>query len=193
MRLVRVATGEARPFSALPAELQEKALEKNIDCNVQDSFWYECIFDYAKEVARIIGIQIENIYFSGFWSQGDGACFTGTYRYRKGALAEIKKYAPLDRELHGIAERLQNIQRRAFYGIYASIEHRGHYYHSGCMRVEMECERPFDEEGIKENLRWFADWIYSQLEKEYEYQTGEGLREYFTDSDILFDEDGDMV
>ena len=51
--------------------------------------------------------QKPSIWFSGFWSQGDGASFEGYWSHSKGAAARIRDYAPMDATLHGIADRLQ--------------------------------------------------------------------------------------
>ena len=54
------------------------------------------------------------IWFRGFWSQGDGACFEGAYAYVRGATVGIRAHAPQDNELHRIVDTLQAIQRRNF-------------------------------------------------------------------------------
>ena len=119
------------------------------------------------------------IFFSGFSSQGDGACFEGRYRYKKGALAKIHAEAPKDVELQRIAKGLQDVQRRHFYRLEALCEHRGHYCHSGCMAVEVrhEEDRYRDigdaEDDVTQLLRDFADWIYKQLEAEHDYRTSD--------------------
>src|SRR3546814_12883100 len=69
------------------------------------------------------------IQFRGFWSQGDGASFEGRWHHAKGSVVKIKAYAPKDAELHDIAARLNAIQRRNFYQLYAIITQRGHYCH----------------------------------------------------------------
>lgn len=140
-----------------------------------DYDWYAAVYEYAKECAKLMGIEIYRIYFSGFWSQGDGACFEGRYAYQKGAIKAIKQHAPLDTTLHHIAKDLQLAQRPAFYRLCANVKQRGHYSHSGCTDIEVyNREAPYDdvkqEEDIKEALRDFMDWIYNQLEKEYEFQ-----------------------
>jgi hypothetical protein len=64
------------------------------------------------------------IWFSGFWSQGDGAAFEGNLNHAKGVTASIRDYAPQDTTLHGIADRFQAIQRRNFYQLAAEASHR---------------------------------------------------------------------
>jgi hypothetical protein len=38
-----------------------------------DYEWYTSVYDDATEIARLMGIEIKDIGFSGFSSQGDGA------------------------------------------------------------------------------------------------------------------------
>lgn len=162
-----------------------------------DSDWWEYIFDDAKTIATLFGLDIERVFFSGFSSQGDGACFEGGYQYKKGALAAVKAYAPLDTELHRIVKALQEVQRKAFYRLGASTKHRGHYYHSGCMAIDVchidDSWRDIGalEDDIAECLRDFADWIYRQLEREYEYQNSdEQVDEAIRANGYTFTEDG---
>ena len=62
-------------------ELSDTAKESARDWYRSDPFpdWHEFVIDGAKEVGALLGIEIDNIWFSGFSSQGDGACFTGSY------------------------------------------------------------------------------------------------------------------
>jgi len=75
--------------------------------------------------------------FSGFWSQGDEACFEGYFSHAKGAAAHIHDYAPTDATLHSIADRLKAIQRRNFYQLVAEASHRGRYYYEYTMSVDV--------------------------------------------------------
>jgi len=149
--------------------------------------WHEFVFDDAKAIAKIIGIEIDDIRYSGFWSQGDGASFTGYYGYAKGAAAAIREYAPRDTELHAIADKLAHVQRKHFYALQAAIAQFGRYVHEMSMSVDVDRGdgkefatgdyvsgryQPSDaEDSITEAMRDFARWIYRTLEKEYEYQS----------------------
>ena len=193
-------------------ELDDTAKEKARDWYRQSVFSEPCdwqfVFEDAKRAADILGIDIDlrrgsrepAIYFSGFCNQGDGACFEGSYRYAKGATKKIREYAPQGTELHRIADELQNIQRRNFYKLHATMRHHGHYSHSGCMSVSVEHEDdPYRdigdaEDDITQLMRDFADWIYDQLEKEYEYQCSDNVvEESIIANEYEFDEDGDRV
>jgi len=167
-------------FDELSDQAKEKARAWWREGALHDG-WWECVYADAKNVAELFGLDIEHIWFSGFSRQGDGACFEGDYRYKKGALAAVKAYAPQDTDLHYVVKALQDAQRKAFYKLGATTKHRGHYYHSGCMGVDV-ChldDRWRDigstEDDIKKALRDFADWIYRQLEREYEYQTSDEI------------------
>ncbi len=167
---------EAYKFNELSEEAQEKVLRQFWDINVNDDFWHECTIDDCKEIAKIIGIDITHIYFRGFSSQGDGACFEGSYSYKIGSVKEIMAYAPQDKELHEIAKTLAEIQRKHFYRINATIKHRGHYYHAYCTDIDIyDTEDQYKvldcTEEIKTVLRDFMNWIYSQLNKQYDYLT----------------------
>lgn len=149
--------------------------------------WHESVFDMAKEAAKIIGIDIDDIRYSGFWSQGDGASFTGSYAYVKGAAAAIRKEFPTATELHNIADRLADAQRRHFYQLRADISQSGRYVHEMTMKVDVEradgkelatgkyvhgrYQPPVAEESVTESMWDFARWIYATLESEYEYQS----------------------
>lgn len=76
---------------ALSKERRDKLLEEYHDVNVEHGWWDSLIEDFAEQLTEV-GItadthevklmsgktrQDPNIYFSGFWSQGDGACFEG--------------------------------------------------------------------------------------------------------------------
>lgn len=87
--------------------------------------WWDAVYEDFERICEILGIRLKTtsvrlmgggmgqrlcIWFSGFWSQGDGACFEGYLSHSKGTAARIRGYAPLDRTLHGIADRLQAIR-----------------------------------------------------------------------------------
>lgn len=158
-------------------ELDDDAKDKAREWYREGAFdyeWWDCTYEDAKECGRLIGIEINKIYFSGFSCQGDGACFEGSYQYAKGADKAIRDHAPQDSRLHGIADDLQTIQRVNFYGLEARVKQRGHYSHEMCTEIDVfdkngDSASADTEEAIKDVLRDFMRWIYRQLETEYEY------------------------
>lgn len=153
--------------------------------------WYDFIYDDFEQICRILGVELKTrpvklmgggtrqqpcIYFSGFWSQGDGACFEARYAYAKGAARRIREHAPKDESLHRIADRLYGVQHANIFQLRADTRHRGHYYHAYCMEVSVERDSPNwqamtdgAEEAVTECLRDLAGWLYRQLEREWDY------------------------
>lgn len=140
--------------------------------------WYESVQEDLQQIGALIGFDIDQLYFSGFSSQGDGACFEGSLGYAKGASAAIREYAPLDTVLHDIADRWTALQKRNFYAIEGTVRRSGHYQHSGCTSFDFEDSRycyglttaAFDECEAEQIIRGLMDWVYGQLESEYKYQ-----------------------
>ena len=62
-------------FEELPKEMREKLIEKHQNINVEGVNWYQYTTEDWKKKLEEKGFTDEEIYFSGFWSQGDGACF----------------------------------------------------------------------------------------------------------------------
>jgi len=191
-------------FKELTPEAQQLVIDASRYFRVEDADWYEYLFDDFEEVCKCLGVEIAEgrhsvraIRFSGFCSQGDGASFEGQYRYRKGWRKALKAYAPVDEKLESIGEDLQEAQRQSRYNIDARVTVSGRYSNSGCMRVDAELwdeERPVGdetlnqgEESIKEALRRLADWLYSRLNDEHDYLTGdEYIRESLSESDAEY-------
>jgi hypothetical protein len=134
------------------------------------------------------GIRQEpRIYFSGFCSPGDGACFAGEFRGKLDMVEKIKEYAPLDKDLHNIAECLfVDFVQPYNASCRVDIMTFGRYSHSGTMSFEFnEYEtsegewEPVEDQGkmdvVVNNLRWLADWLYAKLEKEYEWLTSDEI------------------
>ena len=187
-------------FIDLSADAKENAVEKYRDTGIDFGFYAECVIEDAKEIAKILGIEIGQIYYSGFCSQGDGACFTGRWDYKNGSISKIKGYAPLDEELHRIAKELQKASGKQFYKVGCSITCRGHYYNEASMRCNvMHKECPYrDMSGIEDDitdaLADFAAWIYNRLEKEWEYQNSEeAIVEAIICNEYEYNREGEMI
>lgn len=176
------------------AELDEPAKEAARAWYREGGFdydWYDGVYADFEEICAILGVALRTrpvrlmaggsraapcIYFSGFWSQGDGACFEGHYAYARRAPAKIRDYAPQDAVLHQIANALQAAQRSNFYQLRAEVRHRGRYYHEYCMAIAVDRDSATNQEvtggaedTVIEALRDLARWLYRQLEAEHEH------------------------
>jgi hypothetical protein len=140
--------------------------------------WYDYVYEDAKAIGDILGFTIYRISFSGFYSQGDGASFVGSYSYVPGWRKRLKAYAPLDERVRAIGETLQDVQKPRLYGLRAMIGAMGRYGHEWTMTATVEDAdgrevSAAEDAAILECARDFSRWIYKQLEAEYEYLTGE--------------------
>lgn len=194
-------------FDELNDKAKEKAREWFREGNL-DYEWWDSLYEDADTCARLIGIEIDSrprnnpkamkrpqIYFTGFWSQGDGASYTGYYSYAKDGTKAIRRHAPEDKELHRIADELQALQRKNFYQLTAQIKQRGPYCHEMTMQIDVardgvDCSSDVEEE-VTQLLRDFARWIYRQLETEYEWlQSDQQIDESIRANEYTFDEHG---
>ena len=182
-------------FDELSDAAKERAREWYREGNL-DYDWWDTVYDDFSTLCEILGVELAThpvrlmgggtrqkpcIQFRGFWSQGDGASFEGRWRYAKGSVAKIKAYAPKDAELHDIAARLNAIQRRNFYQLYAIITQRGHYCHENTMQfdVRRDASEATADAGdiIAEAMRDLARWLYARLETEYEFLNSDEMVE----------------
>jgi hypothetical protein len=175
--------------------------------------WWDAVYDDFERICDILGIRLKttpvrlmgggtrakpSIWFSGFWSQGDGSCFEGYASYAVGAADRIRDYAPTDVNLHCIADRLQAVQRRNFYPLAAEVSHRGRYYHDYTMSVDVTRDSPTwqpptedADEIVIEALRDLARWLYRQLQAEYDHLTSdEAIEEGIIVNEYTFTEGG---
>ena len=204
---MRIKQTKVYQYDELSDKAKEKARDWYRDVNCEDSYWSECVIDDAATAAGLLGLDINQtayktmggetrykptIYFSGFWSQGDGACVEGTWRAKDVQADKLKAYAPQDKELHRIVDGLAELAKEYPDG-YFSVKHRGHYSHSGCTSFDVELPNEKEEELDYGSPEWktlqvklgededtliqlardFMDWIYKQLEKEWDYQNSD--------------------
>lgn len=172
-------------FEALSESDQQKILDNCRYYDIEDIERYNFIYADFKESMKAVGIRVDEIYFSGFSSQGDGAMFEGYVDDWSKFLASIN--AP---ECFNHAE---------IYGdLMFSVKHHGHYYHSnstsystdmnlnnfyegGTIRRHAmdalieECEEKQDElwDSCEEAFKGHMDQLYSNLKQEYDYLTSD--------------------
>jgi len=166
-------------------------IEEHRNINVGHD-WWDSTYDHFSHICEIMGIDLDNNEpsFSGFWSQGDGASWTGTYSAIAKdmaptydiAPAKVREHAPEDEELHRIADELC-LLARIYHPTYVKVYRRGNYVHSYTMHVdeweyideEIDMDDVDDaiaeliEETLLTQFRALADWLYCDLEKEYDY------------------------
>lgn len=225
---VRTVKTTLYSFGELSPDAQQRAVENR--CRIVSKAWdaddTEFVFEDAAHAAALLGWDIRQtrktlcdgshrydptIYYSGFWSQGDGACCEGEWRARNFNGADLKAEYPQDAGLHRIADEFAAVVAK-YPDAAFTVKHRGHYSHSSCTEFTFDsgCDASTTEgeelenlfyarsgpaDDLKQAARNFMDWIYRRLEAEYNYQTGEeAAREYLTDCEgEVFDIDGNIV
>lgn len=178
-------------FNALPQDTKDKILEKYRHWNVEHVEWWESVYEQFTEYMKEIGVCVDRIYFSGFWSQGDGACFSGEVENFKLFLPTLYK----DEELAKMIEACEAADDWRWHFKHES----NYYYHSNTMSFELEVffNNPYyGEGGLREaaqgalnqeyeklmdqladdgkaTLKAHANTLYKHLEEEYNYLTSD--------------------
>ena len=209
-----------REFTELSDKAKNHAREVYTGDGYLDYDWWE--FDDLVTCAKLLGVEVDtrdvklmhgktrqepDIRFSGFCSQGDGACFAGSYDCAPNAIKDIAAHAGQDTVLKGIAERLTQVQvlARLKYGetLSAKMTTSSRYSHSGAMNVELmevECldsdERDQSfceaEETIHGCMTDLADWMYAQLEGQHDYLMSDECVDQYLEEE-KFDEAGNVL
>ena len=204
MPSVMIKETEVFTFDELSDSAKEKARARDWwKSSGLDYDWWGCVYDQYTTACKLFGLDISRIMFSGFWSQGDGAAFTGTYSYKKGALQALKKEFPQWTEIHNICKRLTQMQKPNFYGVNVDISQNGRYCHEMTMSfsvsvyIEGQGERYDIPQGLEEEcadiFRDLAMDIYKSLEAEYYYLTSdERVDEMILGNEYLFTENGEI-
>lgn len=198
-------------FSELEGRAKERAAEKLREWAI-DHEWYDCTKEDFESFAERMGFKDVKSWFSGFWSQGDGACFdykgldaeklfnadcTGFEPYSAVVLEWRKNNAALIRQ----ARRVQD-------SIWAeSVTHNSRYSHSKTRytslyidHLGLDCHTRLNamieelEKAVTELQRELSDQYYDVLEKEYEYITSdESISENADANEYEFDAQGRIV
>jgi hypothetical protein len=126
-------------FNALPARQRDEILDKHRSYNTDHDDWWDSVYDDFKADMDAIGIDVDKMYFSGFWSQGDGACFEGRVNNWDAFLRSCGYECPA---LISLSEQAWVFR----------VEHRGHYYHENCTSFSYDFASP-------------SDYCYSELDE----------------------------
>ena len=199
-------------FSELEDDAKEKA--RQWYRGGPDFFFNDYMIDNFVEVCEMMGIEVDthsvplmngttrqapDVFWSGFSSQGDGASFAGSYNHQKGSAAAIRSEYPTDTDLHEIADDLRGIQKRNFFQLSARISCSGSYSNEMSMTAKVERDSPTyqdetedAEEVIQDAMRSLAQWLYSNMEREFDYQySDEQVDESINANEYTFTEEGE--
>lgn len=179
-------------------EVKQKAIEKNYYINVDYPDWGDFIIEDWKIKLKEIGFENINIYYSGFGSQGDGACFD--------ADIDIDKIANYLQSKNLINEdeknKFINLQDDFYLTIKSSNNCRychenSRYTDLDCFYVNNEDDKIFlhNVELMIEELRVdLCKDIYQDLYNEFYFLVSDdAIYNTLKDFDYLFNEDGTIA
>lgn len=182
----------------------EKMLDKYRDWNVEGSDWAEGVIEAFKERMIADGVDVDEVYWTGFAGQGIGACF-------EGSLDNPVEF--FDRHLHDQFPIVRKMLKENSDAVSWSCEHKGRYYHENSIHVSFDMLSPSEvfsytgdmvndamldrmdtvvdgygdavEEAITETMQGFMQELYSEIEKEFDYLTSdEAITESLEANDI---------
>lgn len=182
-------------------ELSDKAKETARDWYREGALnndWYDFVYEDAQRILNLAGFTIDKIYFSGFSSQGDGACFTGSWKADNVKLGEAIKEAPQDKDILRIANEIERITK-LWPESNMTVKHSGHYYHKYETTFEVNSDNKGNleegsEEAIIEVSRDAMEWIYRRLENEYNFMNEDDqIDENIIANEYEFEETGNRA
>ena len=205
-------------FDELSPEAKQYAIDRNRDFSIEGVDWWDPIIEGFIEEMEGIGMEDVDPQFSGFYSQGDGASFTGRVRDNEKFLNALglNSINKIDKNRIG-SEKLTKYLKSLAENIYITIERTDnrHYHHntiSANVEVDGEDEIELDlgigmtinidvqeqcdtlEPEITEWARNRSKKLYSDLEKYYEeLQSDENVAGDLRSGGYRFDETGNMV
>jgi len=216
-------------FDELSDKAKERARDKFREHHL-DYNWWEYVYDEASTTAELFGMEIgkreegrgartvysPDIYFSGFYTQGSGACWNGSIYAEKlaGAVERVKQAMGEDDILVDLARQAEDLFAaiaavHAFNRLCSDEADRDWSEVEIGMRLAVRGNArnwwtsvddsegrlsPEIEKAADKLVDAFGDWIYSQLEAEYEYQMDdEQIDAAIEAAGLSFDADGNVL
>ncbi len=190
-------------FSELCDKAKEKARQWWREMENDTEFAFGDVTEDALEILKYMGFTDAKIWWSGFCSQGDGACFQGRWSAMNVKPGKAKEHASIDEEIHRIASIIEEVAAKHPESS-VNLTHVGHYYHYNTIDFEdhegfdlpetEERDAEVDEEaeaGLKEASQDMMKWIYRKLEEQNDWYYGdEHIDEDMEEQEYMFRADG---
>lgn len=212
MTNIKTKTIELPTFEQLSKENQEQVIKNYYDINVDSDYWSDDIIENFKDKLSREYSFFENIeaYFSGFWSQGDGACFDADINASEFMRWILKQEKINAKTINTVCNMIEQGQIDFNPNIYKN-SYANHYCHSNTRSIEIidiSCDyienkklktkyeamllNIVDKEqaNINEWYRSLCDDLYSELKNEYKYLTSEeAIRDTIIANEYTFNSD----
>ncbi len=199
---MRVLETKVYTFGELDEKAKARAVDDWRERAYADSFWSDHeIEDFVTAIAPHMGWRIDKkeVYFSGFCSQGDGACFAGYWDADKVDPAKFRAEGSITAELLRIVDGYAELAKACAANqdgehCSARVTHSGQEYHKYCTVFDVEGMTDDQEKELIELSRDLMQHLYRALEQEYEYQNSdECITETIEANEYEFTADGKMI
>jgi hypothetical protein len=200
---MRVIETKVYTFDELSEETKEKVIEKNRYVNVDISEWYYFVYDVFKHQYSNL-FEITNIYFSGFYSQGDGAMFEYggiTDKLIDEFISQLQlstlRKKIVKEAIHfsgsGTHKGNYNHERSCSHSIYVESQYDLETYHNNIQEFIYNIQIDF-EYFIEEKYIELCGELYQSLNDEYEWYTSDkAIKEHFIENEYEFTEKGELI
>ena len=200
----------AKEYKAADPRGFERAYMKWCECIDFDSEW---LIEQAIEEWQGIElwVNVKDVHWSGFWSQGDGLGFKGGWDMARAmevlGYHETHNVLYLDAKMQGTRMEIKTSARRSYYilgvdapeypgisaphGVYADMD--ADDWEEMCVAQSDEVWAEL-ETAATTYLRNLADTLYNELESQYEYEMSEeAYIEYCDANEVTFEIEEEVV
>ena len=149
-------------FAELSEAAKERALNAFRDINVEFDWWTYGAYDTIRTAGRLLGLDIDRIHFDTYLY----CIFNADYEYVRGAVKAIQAEFPRATDLHDVARKLQDLQKRHFYSLSCAVTEGRTTNRYSCFRFGED----YDCEDLGDIIDDFAHWARIQLRDDAEYR-----------------------
>jgi len=211
-KLPQTPISRAFTYPELTPEAQQRALEDWAHDQPYEG-WWDMEEENLREDMKLRGIEIEDVQFSGFYSQGDGSSFVGNvdllhFMNWDAQQGEASRHLATTHKEVYLSQIPFNGEASVNYEWMVNITRNSHHYsHENTVSTNIEYnffgdgddDLPEDavislENDLNDIMREYMRSYYKQLEAQYDYLTGEeAFIESCADNAWLFDESGELT
>ena len=183
---MREITVKVYAFAELSDDAKERALNAFRDINVEYDWWTYGAYYTIRTAGKLLGLDIDGIYFDT-----DLYCiFDASYEYVRGAVKAVRNEFPRMTDLHDVARKLQDLQKRHFYSLSCAVTKGRTTNRYSCFRFGED----YDCAELGDIIDDFARWAQILLRDEYKYLTSdEAIQEAIEANGYEFTEEGKLV
>lgn len=197
MKIKEIKIGTYNEWKKENPETAEKILEKYREINTEYN-WYDCVIeDFCQNVENFgFNVEPKNVHFTGFWSQGDGASFTGDI--------DVLEYLKHEKKLTKYRNVVRKINDDKIAQYADIVRTSSRYSHEKTCGVDIldnyeeVSDKVFDEvkeltEELEEKRYDLCRDIYKALEEQYYFLVSdESVTQTLVENEYEFDENGDI-